>query len=280
MPEMVAALNTYQPDVLLGYPSVAAMLAAEQMAGRLRIRPQAGLLGGEPLTPALRERIHAAWGFEPQSVYAATEAPTIAVGTPGTGLEVQEDVVIVEVVDQHNVPVPVGTPGFKVLITNLINFAQPLIRYELSDSVTLAHGPNPNGRPYRRIASVDGRSADVLYMPAPDGREIALHPTGFGAAFAHLPAIHQYQLVHDEHGLHAYVVTDAAAPADTTQRLRRSLAEAIAAAGAVVPPVSVHRVETLHRERDVGAKFRLVTSTLRRHAPPAGLSRSNATQRM
>jgi phenylacetate-CoA ligase len=267
VPEMVAALNAYRPDVLLGYPTVAGMLAEEQLAGRLRIQPKAGLYGGEPLTRGLRDRIHAAWGFEPRSTYAATEAPTIAVGTLDTGLEIAEDVLIVEVVDAHNVPVPVGVPGAKVLITNLINYAQPLIRYELSDSVTLAAGANPNGRPYRRIASVDGRSADVLQLRARDGRDVALHPTGFGKAFAQLPEIREYQLVHDEHGLHVRIVMAADARVATVDRLRRSLADAITAAGAVVPPITIDQVEALQREPGIGAKFRLVTSTVPRGGP-------------
>src|SRR3712207_8825470 len=49
-------------------------------------------------------------------------------------LEIDEDLVMVEVVDKDNEPVPPGTPGAKVLITNLVNFAQPLIRYEISDA--------------------------------------------------------------------------------------------------------------------------------------------------
>jgi hypothetical protein len=51
-----------------------------------------------------------------------------------------------------------------VLLTNLVNRAQPLLRYELTDSVTLAGGPNPLGLPYARIASVDGRSDDVVAL--------------------------------------------------------------------------------------------------------------------
>lgn len=267
LPEMVSALNAYQPEVLLGYPSVAGMLADEQLAGRLRIQLKACLNGGERLTRGVRDRIHAAWGIEPHSAYAATEAPTIAVGTLDAGLEIVEDVLVVEVVDEHNVPVPPGVPGAKVLLTNVINHAQPLIRYELSDAVLLADGANPSGRPYRRIASVDGRSADVLHLRGRDGRPVALHPTGFGKAFAHLPEIREYQLVHDDRGLRVFVVLAADTPAATTDRLRDALADAIAAVGAVVPPISVERVEALQRESGIGAKFKLVRSTV---PAPAG----------
>jgi phenylacetate-coenzyme A ligase PaaK-like adenylate-forming protein len=264
LPEIVDALNAYQPEALVGYPTVWAMLADEQLAGRLQIAPHMGLFGAEPLTPAIRDRIRGAWGFEPQSSYSATEAPTIAVGSLDAGLEIAEDLLIVEVVDEHNRPVPAGKAGCKVLITNLVNYAQPLIRYELSDAVTLAAGPNPAGRPYRRIAAVDGRSIDVLYLRGRAGGDVALHPSGFGGAFAALPAISQYQLVYDERGLHVRVVLAADAAPDTTDRLRRSLAQVIITVGAVVPPLDVQQVAALEREPGIGAKFKLVKSSVAR----------------
>jgi phenylacetate-coenzyme A ligase PaaK-like adenylate-forming protein len=79
------------------------------------------------------------------------------------------------VVDKHDRPVPPGTPGHKMLLTNLVNHAQPLIRYELSDSVILAGGPNPLGLPYARIAAIDGRSDDIITLPAPRGL-VAVYP--------------------------------------------------------------------------------------------------------
>ncbi len=62
-------------------------------------------------------------------------------------------------VDGDNRPVPPGVPGSKVLLTNLVNPAEPLVRYELADSVVLADGPDPSGRPDDRIERIDGRAA-------------------------------------------------------------------------------------------------------------------------
>lgn len=259
LPELVAALNAYQPEALVGYPSIAGLLADEQLAGRLRIAPRGGAFGAEPLTPNLRRRIRAAWGFEPTSMYAATESPVIASSTPEHAeLEIAEDLVLVEVVDEHNRPVPPGTHGVKVLITNLVNFAQPLIRYELTDAVTLAEGPNPAGRPYRRIAAIEGRSAEVLHLPARGGGATAVHPSILRAAFAPVPEVRQYQFLYDGRGLQARVVLAPDAPAGTLDRLRRSLERAIEATGAVAPPVDVRPVTALQREPGPGHKIKLV----------------------
>ncbi len=262
--KMIEALEAYQPEVLIGYPSVAGMLANEQLAGRLHISPRAGFYGAERLTPGMRDRIRAAWGFEPWSAYAATEAPTIAMGTLDTGLEMAEDAVLIEVVDESNRPVPAGVPGFKVLITNLINRAQPLIRYELSDAITIAAGNNPSGRPYRRIASIDGRSRDVLSLPTPLGATVPLHPSGISAVFLPVPEVQQYQVIHDDDGLHARVVLRGDISGEraeqTLRRLWKGLAETIAALGAIVPPIEVTRVAAVERAGGIGAKVKLVES--------------------
>ena len=271
VPELVEALNAFQPEGLVGYPTIAGVLAGEQLAGRLRIQPRWGLYGAEPLTPVVRRRIREAWGFEPGSIYAATEALGVGSSTPGDEcFEMGEDVLVIEVVDQDDRPVPPGTPGAKVLITNLVNYAQPLIRYELSDVVTLADGPNPSGRPYRRIASLEGRRMDTLYLPAPDGGEVAMHPTGLSPAFASLPDVCEYQVLHDHRGLHARVVLTPGAGADVPGRLRSALTVAIEGAGAVPPPIDVTEVEALEREPGQAAKLTLVKSTVpSRHAVPA-----------
>jgi len=259
LPELVAALNDYQPEVLLGYPSVAGLLADEQLAGRLHISLKAAGFGAEPLTPSLRSRIRAAWGFEPVTIYAATESPIIASSTPEhPELEIDEDLVIVEVVDENNDAVLPGTPGAKVLITNLVNFAQPLIRYEISDAITLAAGDNPTGRPYRRIAAIEGRRAETLRLPARGGGEAVVHPSALGAAFSSSPEVHQYQFVFDGRALQARVVLGPDAPAEVFDRLRRSLERAIAATGALPPSIDVRPVTALQREPGPGQTIMLV----------------------
>jgi phenylacetate-coenzyme A ligase PaaK-like adenylate-forming protein len=67
-------------------------------------------------------------------------------------------------VDDQNRPVPPGTPGKKVLITNLANRLQPFIRCEVGDVVTLADTPCRCGSRLPRVAHIDGRTADTFYI--------------------------------------------------------------------------------------------------------------------
>jgi phenylacetate-coenzyme A ligase PaaK-like adenylate-forming protein len=260
--EMVAALNDFQPEVLLGYPSVGALLAAEQLAGRLRIAPHLIAFGSEPVTIEVRERVGAAWGIDPGEYYVSTEAPMIATSRPDRPrvLELYDDLHVVEAVDEDGRPVPDGTPGSKVLITNLHNRALPLIRYELADRITISPDPNPAGRPYRPLAGIDGRTADTLTLPAAGGGTVAVLPLRLGAPFARLPEVRQFQIVHEPARLEVRVVLDPSAGADTPERVRMAVTRALLEVGAVPPAVSVTSVDRLEREAGPAAKLKLIVS--------------------
>ncbi|HEY6813804.1 MAG TPA: hypothetical protein VI074_14075 [Propionibacteriaceae bacterium] len=258
--ELVAALNAQQPEIIVGAVGIWRALAEEQSAGRLRIAPRAGLFSSEALTADARRRIREAWGIEPVSGYAATEAPIIAAGSPEhPELEIAEDVVVIEIVDEHNRAVAPGMPGAKVLVTNLINYAQPLIRYELTDSVIESPMPNPAGRPWRCLLSVDGRTADILYFPGQEGGTVAVHPSVFSSAIAPVVEVGEYAFVYDARALQAHVVLNPGAADDLPQRLREILVAAIASTGAVPPTVEVHPVPAL--EREPSGKIPLVRSS-------------------
>jgi phenylacetate-coenzyme A ligase PaaK-like adenylate-forming protein len=257
--ELVDALNAGDPDTIVTYSSIAGLLADEQLEGRLRISPARVVVTSEVVTPEVRRRIAAAWGAPPLEVYATTEAPLVASSGPERGgMHVADDFVIVEVVDEENRPVPPGEAGAKLLLTNLVNRAQPLIRYELSDAVVLEPGADPSGRPYTRIASIDGRSDDILRMPGRDGREVTVHPYRMHVPFTARPEVRQYQVVHDGSGLHVRVVLRPDAPRDAVERIRVAFLAELEAIGALPPPVEVTAVPSIDREGGDAAKYKLI----------------------
>jgi len=258
--EMVAALDEYRPEVLAGYPSVIALLAEEQLQGRLEIAPRVVLTTSEVLTEDAAARIEAA-RTRPVEGYFTTEVGVVAAGSlDHVGLHVCEEA-IVEVVDEAGRAVPPGRPGAKVLLTNLVNRAQPLIRYELLDCVELAAGPDPSGRPYDRIARIDGRSDDVLGLPGRAGGTVAVHPYRLRAPFVRLLDVVQYQLVHRPSGLEVLVVVRRGAGRDVATVVRAALEDALREAGAVCP-VEVEVVAEIAREPGPAAKVKLVRSAV------------------
>jgi phenylacetate-coenzyme A ligase PaaK-like adenylate-forming protein len=252
--ELVAELNRARPDVIVGYPSVVAQLASEQLAGRLEISPRAVGCGSEVLTDDHIGRIEAAWEVTPGNAYVSTEVCPIAFSCPSkVGLHVCEDVCVIEVVDEAGDAVPDGTPGSRVLATNLVNRVQPLIRYEITDTVTMAAGPNPTGMPWRRIARVDGRSSEILRLPGRDG-EVRVHPHSLRAPFATLEEVTQYQFEYDGERLAVAFVPGSHAGAGLVERVRSAITSALEDAGVDGVGVDARAVGAIAREPGGAAK--------------------------
>ena len=236
MPELVDALNRYEPEAILAYASIVAALADEQLDGHLAVNPRFAICTSEVLTDEAAARIEAAWGIRPLNGYAATEAAPMATGSPdAVGMHVWENVVVLEVVDEEGRPTPPGEPGAKVLLTNLVNRAQPLIRYELPDSLVVADGPDPVWRPWTRILRVDGRSDDTLRLPGRHGGEVLVHPFRLRSPFARMTDVRGYQIVRRPDELLVRVVPRGDADRELPARVETAVGAALVASGADVP---------------------------------------------
>ncbi len=201
MESIIEHLNVWQPETLVSYASMARLLAGEQLEGRLQIAPQRIFTSSEVLTKESRRRIEEAWGKKLFNQYAATESGGLAAECEQhRGLHLFEDLVIFEVVDRDNRPVPAGVYGDKLLITVLFSRTQPLIRYELSDSLRLSGGACACGRAFTLIDDIQGRAEDVLWFPKPDGGRVAVQPITFHHVMELLP-VSAWQIVQENDGL-------------------------------------------------------------------------------
>src|SRR5215212_9230461 len=243
---IVERLNSFRPKVLVAYASMAHLLAEEQLAGRLRISPSFVFGSSEVFTAQARRRVQEAWDKKPFEVYAATETAGIASECDQhRGMHLFEDLVITEVVDENNKPVPPGVYGEKVLVTVLFSRTMPLIRYEMSDSVRLASSPRcPCGRPFALIDGIQGRAEDALSLPAASGGYVSVQPIVFHRVMDAVPAS-GWQVIQGSEGLTVLLsgVRESFEGASLLGPLRRELA----AQGAVVPPVEVRRVPNIPR---------------------------------
>jgi phenylacetate-coenzyme A ligase PaaK-like adenylate-forming protein len=192
---LAAALEAFDPAILTGYPSALAQLAAEQRAGRLHLAPILVEATGESFLPAERAGLCAAFpGADVHEAYAASEFQVIALDCPNGWLHVNSDWVILEPIDVALGPSPPGTPSHTVLLTNLANQVQPIIRYDLGDSILTRPDPCECGNPMPAIR-VAGRRDDVLRLRAPDGREITILPLAVGAVLEQVGGLRRSQIV-------------------------------------------------------------------------------------
>ena len=238
--EIVRRLNALQPPAIVGYPTMLALLAAEQRAGRLRIAPGAVTASSEMLTEEARTAITAAFGVPVTDQFVATEG---LVGPSEPGGRVQTfatDMCVVELVDTEGEPVPPGTAADRVLVTNLHNFTQPLIRYELSDRF-LRHHDDPAGRVR---ASVEGRNDSVFRYG-----DVTVHPVALEGVLDGMPGVTEYQIRQTPHGAAIDVVADG--PLDALA-LRDAIRRELSRCGIESPEVTVSAVKSVQRHPETG----------------------------
>lgn len=239
---VVSALNDWQPEFLVAYASMAQELAEEQLAGRLHVTPEAVFASSEVLTAEMRRRIEAAWGQRLFEQYAATESGMLAAECScHRGMHVVEDLVILEVVDEDNRPVPPGVFGAKVLLTVLFNRTQPLIRFELSDRVRLKAGMCACDRPYVLIDGIEGRAEDLIRLPGAGGR-VVIHPNVFHRLLEAVGAA-EWQVVQEADGLRVILV-GVPAPFDS-ESLRRRIVRVLVDMGAYEPAVRLEHARAI-----------------------------------
>jgi phenylacetate-CoA ligase len=256
---IVARLNAWQPEMLIAYASMMRILADEQLAGRLEIRPRAVFTSSEVLTQETRRRIVQAWGERLFNQYAATECGSLAAECDHhRGMHLMEDLVIFEVVDQDNRPVPPGVYGDKLLISVLESRTQPLIRYELSDSVRLSPDPCPSGHPFRLVDDIQGRVEDVLFFPGEAFGMVSVHPLVFSRIMDRL-SVSGWQVIQEADGLH--VLLSGVHGEFGDEMLADSLQHALREQGAIVPRVEVQRVDSI--PKTAAGKAPLIKSNLR-----------------
>ncbi|MET0908092.1 MAG: hypothetical protein ABWZ99_01385 [Ilumatobacteraceae bacterium] len=161
------------------------------------------------------------------------------------------DACIVEAVDEHDRPVAPGTPSASVLITNLFNHVQPLIRYRLDDRFVVEAGDG------HVRARVEGRHADVLWFGG-----VEIHPLTIISELTHEPAIVDHRVVQTDHGVDIDVVTSE--PIDA-QVVASVIERALTGACVDAPRVAVRVVERLPINPATGKIARFVPL----HGPPS-----------
>jgi phenylacetate-coenzyme A ligase PaaK-like adenylate-forming protein len=189
--ELVRELNEFRPTMMGGYPSAMVLLAAEQRAGRLRIAPVRVIRAGELLTAAMRADIRTTFDCVVSEGYAATEAPALSLQCAEGRFHVNADWYLLEPVDADFRPVPAGEASSTVLVTNLANRVQPIIRYDLGDRVTFHAERCPCGSPLPTV-SVEGRTNDVLTFEDDQRAPVSL---ALGTVIEETPGVHRFQAI-------------------------------------------------------------------------------------
>lgn len=263
--QIVATLNEFQPDSLSAASFFLSILAQEQLVGKLNIefnRPLSFLVGAvEPLTEHTRRQALKAWNMGIQNDYGAAECFFMATSCQKFDhLHAMNDLCILEAVDENYKAVPLGQYGEKILVTNLANFLQPIIRYEIEDIIGYADQPCKCGLPFPALLPIQGRKMDYLYFQKPQGGYERIYPYRLTNSMYHLHELKQYQIVQkvrNELTIN-YVPQNNAGSID--QQLRQTLEDDLRKAGLESRvTLKLKRVETISRDHRSG-KYVVVKS--------------------
>lgn len=215
--EWLAGIN---PDYLLTYPTNLAALL--DIFGQQKVMPdrlrQIRTIG-ETLTPELREAANKIFNVEIADTYSSQEVGNIALQCPHSGLyHGMAESLLVEVLDEAGEPCQPGQTGC-VVISDLHNYATPLIRYELGDYAEVGERC-PCGRGLPTLKRIVGRRRNMVLHP--DGRR-HWPLVGF-QHYRDIAPIRQYQLI--QRGLESIEVR-LVADSHLTAEQERQMAELI-----------------------------------------------------
>lgn len=256
MPELVAELNAFRPNILIGYAGQVLLLAGEQEAGRLRIDPTLVVLGAEGLPDSGYRRVAGAFRASIGNGYGACEFMSTAASCRHGWLHVNADWVLVEPVDRAYQPVEPGQRSHTVLLTNLANRVQPILRYDLGDALLARPDPCPCGDPFPAVRA-QGRASDALAFRDQRGRQVLVAPVALAGVVDRAPGLDLAQVVQTSPAS-VEVRLRAAHGADREQVWRTVHAEIVAFLGSHdLGGVEVARSERLP-EQSAGGKYHLV----------------------
>jgi phenylacetate-coenzyme A ligase PaaK-like adenylate-forming protein len=191
--KIVQQLNEFQPAMIGGYPSNLELLIDEVKEGRLKISPVLIMTGGEYLSDSLRQKLADTFRCYVQTSYSCTEGGTVACECTQQHFHINDDWLIVEPVDANGQPVADGVQSDKIYLTNLYNYTQPFIRYEVTDRVIMHHEPCACGNPSPWL-ELEGRTDDVTSFTEA-GKTIRIAPLSVYATLKEVHELRRFQVL-------------------------------------------------------------------------------------
>lgn len=259
--EACALLNGYQPDVVVGPPSLLGLLAEQQRQGALQLRLRQAISVAEVLEPHDAAQIGAAFGVRVDQVYQCTEGLLAASCLQGS-LHLQEDLVAVQL---DPLAGPCGAEQrYTPVVTDLWRRVQPIVRYRLNDVLLLDEQRCRCGSDWRVIRAIEGRCDDLCYFFGAHGELRPVFPDTLRRILLLAGAgVRDYLVVQEWPGqLRVHLLLEEGVDlALTVQRLRAEALATLASYGCAAPELCFEaglppqagakrrRVQALHAKR-------------------------------
>jgi len=155
-------LEKINPNIISAPPSMLKILANEYKNGKLSVSPVKLISYAEVLYPDVKIYLEQIFKCPVHQIYKCTEGP-IGMSCKFGSLHVNEDLVAIQTINDDGTPIPAGYPCKKLIITDLHKKAQPIIRFELNDIITISNRKCRCGSEFRVIEEIKGRADDMFW---------------------------------------------------------------------------------------------------------------------
>jgi len=195
MQDLKATAIACTPSYLLHMGEV-----AEKMGVSIKddTRLKVGILGAEPWSEQMRQRIQDWLGIRAYDIYGTSElsGPMFCECSEQKGFHVWGDLAYVEILDPETLePLPAGERG-EMVITMLQKEALPMVRYRIGDISAIDDSVCACGRTHPRVQRITGRVDDMLII-----RGINVFPSQIEYALMSIPEVGQhFQIIVDRKG--------------------------------------------------------------------------------
>jgi phenylacetate-CoA ligase len=195
--EYLRMLDNKRPAMIRAFSSPLYEVAQVALNRGIQVPSIKGIVStGEPLYKHQRDVIEQAFGCKVFDSYRCREVGPLAQECEmHSGLHVNAESLFVEVVELEESGVYDEGVG-EIVVTDLLNFGMPLIRYRMGDMGVLSNRQCECGRGLPLLEQVNGRSADTLRTS--DGKHIAAGSLVLYLVDEAPGPLGQVQLVQDE----------------------------------------------------------------------------------
>lgn len=193
--EIADELVKFNPTILSTYPSVAYILGLYFDKEGIELPYLKSIVtSSELINEKTRRRIEESLNAELFDSYGMTEIWSVGYECPEhTGLHINMDAVVLEVVDIDDNPVAEGERG-RLIVTPLMREGMPLIRYDTHDVIRMGSEGCSCGRTTPLIEIIEGRVEDIISLP--DGSVI--YPQIIIGELGDLTELANYQVIQQE----------------------------------------------------------------------------------
>lgn len=221
--EYVRVNNSFRPDIVQAYATAIYELAKFIINRGIKVHsPRVIISQAENLTSEMREVITKAFMCPVRNFYGSREVSAIAGEGEDNLMHVFSFWNHIEILDENNRPAREGEEG-NVVVTNLYNYAMPIIRYAIGDYAITGPMSDRYGYHHPTLLKIQGRSTEKFVK-----RDGTIVPPEFfihfiGVVF-NAGNIKKYQVVQEDfERIRIRLVVDGKLPASLTQKIEESI---------------------------------------------------------